>query len=160
MKNLAIVALLFSAFVLTMSSCKKVEAPTSVDIIANAGTATISGIVYADKDDSNAADEFASGAILLIEVDPNDFPAVSTSNYNNNMLFYSATVGNDGTWTATIPAPKTPISITVHPQDFRSNYIDASGDTESAEFYYDNASFNMTVVEGATPIRDFWYDRN
>lgn len=160
MKNIAILAVIFGAFVFT-TSCKKIEAPTAVNVIESAGTATISGIAYADMDDTDPEDEFApSGTKLLITVDQNQFPGASTYANNDNKLMYTATVGAAGAWSVTVKAPKTAITAVVWPQDFRSNYEDFAGDTQSAEFYYDGASFNVTVVDGSAPIQDFWYDRN
>jgi len=157
MKNLAIVALLFSAFVLTMSSCKKVEAPTAVDLMTAAGNATISGIAYADLDDSDSDDEYApAGTTLIVEVDPQDFPGVSSQNNNDNKMFYTATVGANGAWTVSVPAPKDPISVIVRPQDFRSDFINFLGDTVADQIFEDGSS-SVTVFEGASVLIDFWY---
>jgi hypothetical protein len=160
MKNIAILAVIFGAFVFT-TSCKKIEEPTAVNVIESAGTATISGIAYADLDDTDPEDEFApSGTKLLITVNQNQFPGATTYANNGNKLMYTATVGAQGAWSVTVKAPKTAITAVVWPQDFREDYKDANDDTQSAEFYYDGASFNVTVVDGSAPIQDFKYDRN
>lgn len=161
MKNLAIFTLILGVFVFATSSCKKVAEPVALNVIENAGMATISGIAYAPVNDTTSADTYApSGTTLMVEVDPSDFPGVSTYGNNSNMLYYSTTVGANGAWTIQVPAPKTSAWVYVYPQDFRSNYIDGAGDTESAEFYYDGAYFSVNVMEGASVIEDFWYDRN
>lgn len=158
MKNLAIVALLFSAFVLTMSSCKKVEAPTAVDIMTTAGNATISGIAYAVIDESNSTNEYApAGTNIIVEVDPQDFPGVSSQNNNDNKMFYTATVGANGAWTVSVPAPKDPTTVTIYPQDFRADYTDFAGDVEDDQLFEDGSA-NVTVFEGASVLVDFEYE--
>jgi hypothetical protein len=158
MKNLAIVALLFSAFVLTMSSCKKVEAPTAVDVMTSAGNATISGIAYAVLDESNADAEYApAGTSIIVEVDPQDFPGVSTQSNNDNKMFYTATVGANGAWSVSVPAPKDPITVTVRPQDFRATYTDVLGNDLDDQIFSEG-NVNVTVFEGASELVDLNYE--
>jgi hypothetical protein len=166
MKNLAIVTLVLGVFIFAASSCKKVAEPVALNVIENAGMATIKGIAYAPVNDTTSADTYApSGTVLLITVDQNQFPGVSTYGNNSHKLTYTTTVGAAGAWTIDVPAPKTAISVVVWPQDFRANYIDGAGDTDSAEFYYEDGTTSAVtitiggVIEGASIIRDFWYDR-
>lgn len=160
MKKIAILAVVFGAFVFT-TSCKKVEDPTAVDVIESAGTATISGYAYADLDDDNSPEaEFApAGTKVFIVIDPNDFPGTSVSQNNPNLLVYTATVGADGKWSATVKAPKTPIAATVTADPFRFDYIDFNGDrTDDVIFTFDGPA-GTAVWAGNNSYVDLWWQQ-
>lgn len=158
MKKIAILAVVFGAFIFT-TSCKKVEEPTAVNVIESAGTATISGYAYADLDDDNSPDaEFAkAGTKVFIAINPNDFPGSSVTLNNDNLLVYTATVGADGKWSATVKAPKTPIDATITADPFRARYIDFNGDSEEdVIFSLDNPDV-VSVWEGNNTFYDLWW---
>jgi len=161
MKKIAILAAIFGAFVFT-TSCKKVEEPTAVDVIESAGTATISGFAYADLDDDNSPDpEFApAGTKVFIVIDPMDFPGASVNMNNPNLLVYTATVGADGKWTATVKAPKTPILATITADPFRADYTDINGDSEDDVIFtldLDPDDSRIAVWEGNNTFFDLWW---
>jgi hypothetical protein len=157
MKNFAILAAILGAFVFT-TSCKKIVEPTALDVIANAGTATISGIAYANLDDQDAEAEFApSGTKITVAIDPSDFPGASTYYTNPNMLIYTATVGTNGAWTVTVKAPKTPISAMISVDPFRATYTDALGN-DTDDLIWSSGAQYASVWEGNTSLVDFWYN--
>lgn len=158
MKKFAILAAIFGAFVFT-TSCKKVAEPTAVDVIESAGTATISGYAYADRDDDNSPEpEFApAGTKVFIVINPNDFPGASTYANNPNLLVYTATVGADGTWSATVKAPKTPIAATITADPFRATYTDFAGDDTDDLIWTSNGA-GAAVWEGNTTLVDLWWN--
>jgi hypothetical protein len=155
MKKIAILAAVFGAFVFT-TSCKKVEEPTAVNVIESAGTATISGFAYADLDDDNSPEaEFApAGTKVFIVIDPMDFPGASVSMNNSNLLVYTATVGADGKWTATVKAPKTPIAATITADPFRADYTDINGDSEDDVIFTHDGPDNTAVWAGNNSFVD------
>lgn len=155
MKKIAILAAVFGTFVFT-TSCKKVEDPTAVNLIESASTATISGFAYADLDDDNSPEaEFAkAGTKVFIVINPNDFPGASVSLNNDNLLVYTATVGADGKWSATVKAPKTPISATITADPFRARYIDFNGDSEEDVIFSLDNGDNVAVWEGNNTFYD------
>jgi hypothetical protein len=158
MKKIAILAVVFGAFVFT-TSCKKVEEPTAVNVIESAGTASISGYAYADLDDDNSPEaEFApAGTKVFIVIDPMDFPGASVNMNNNNLLVYTATVGADGKWSATVKAPKTPINATITADPFREDYTDFSGDTEDDVIFTHDGPNGTAVWEGNASFVDLWW---
>jgi hypothetical protein len=157
MKNIAILAVIFGAFIFT-TSCKKIVEPTALNVIENAGTATISGIAYADLDDQDAEPEFApTGTKVTVAIDQNDFPGASTYNNNPNMLLYTTTVGANGAWTITVKAPKTPINAMVILDPFRATYTDFSGD-DTDDLIWSTSDETVAVWEGNTSLVDFWYN--
>lgn len=160
MKNIAILAVIFGAFIFT-TSCKKIEAPTAVDVIESAGTATISGYAWADYDQENETTftpEFApAGTKVFIVISPNDFPGATTYNNNPNQLVYTATVGADGKWSATVKAPKTPIMATITTDPFRKTFTDFVGD-ETENLIWENSGASAMVWEGNMTLVDLtWY---
>jgi hypothetical protein len=159
MKNIAILAVLFGAFIFT-TSCKKIAEPTAVDVIESAGTATISGYAYADLDDDDSPEpEFApAGTKVFIVINPNDFPGASTYNNNPNQLVYTATVGADGRWSATVKAPKTPIGATIVADPFRADYTDFAGD-DTEDLIWESAGANVSVWEGNLTLVDLWWNQ-
>ncbi len=160
MKNIAILAVIFGAFVFT-TSCKKIEEPTAVNVIESAGTATIKGYAYADLDDEGTSlgePEFApTGTKVFIVINPNDFPGASTYNSNLNQLVYTATVGANGMWEATVKAPKTPIGATVATDPFRATYTDFSGNSTDNLIWTSNGA-NAAVWEGNLTLVDLWWN--
>lgn len=158
MKNIAILAVLFGAFIFT-TSCKKIAEPTAVDVIESAGTAIISGFAYADLDDDNSPEpEFAPvGTKVFIVIDPMDFPGASVNMNNNNLLVYTATVGADGRWSATVKAPKTPIGATITADPFRDTYTDLNGDDEDDIIFTHDGPDGADVWEGNTTLVDLWW---
>lgn len=160
MKKFAILAAIFGAFVFT-TSCKKIAEPTAVDVIESAGTAIISGYAYADIDDEGTSAgeaEFApAGTKVFIVINPNDFPGASTYNNNPNQLVYTATVGADGKWSATVKAPKTPIAATITADPFRTTYTDFAGDDEDNVIFTHDGPNGAAVWEGNTTLVDLWW---
>jgi hypothetical protein len=158
MKKIAILAVVFGAFVFT-TSCKKVEEPTAVNVIESAGTATISGYAYADLDDDNSPEaEFAkAGTKVFIVINPNDFPGTSVTQNNDNLLVYTATVGADGKWSATVKAPKTPITATITADPFRATYTDFNGDDEDDVIFSLDNGDDVAVWEGNNTFFDLWW---
>jgi hypothetical protein len=161
MKNIAILAVIFGAFVFT-TSCKKIEEPTAVNVIESAGTATIKGYAYADLDDEGTSagePEFApTGTKVFIVINPNDFPGASTYNSNLNQLVYTATVGANGMWEATVKAPKTPINATITADPFRKDYIDSNGDI-TADVIWTITTESAAVWEGNLTLVDLWWNQ-
>lgn len=157
MKNIAILAVIFGAFIFT-TSCKKIVEPTALNVIENAGTATISGIAYADLDDQDAEAEFApTGTKVTVAIDQNDFPGASTYNNNPNLLLYTTTVGANGAWTVTVKAPKTPIAATIILDPFRATYTDFGGN-DTDDLIWSTNDQSVAVWEGNTSLVDFWYN--
>ncbi|WCL82567.1 hypothetical protein PPO43_05575 [Saprospira sp. CCB-QB6] len=162
MKNLAVVTFILAVFAFSITSCKKVDDPQAVTVMENAGEATISGIVYADLNDTlpNSIEYAPAGTQLLVRVDPNQFPEVSVLNSaSTDYMYVPAEVGANGTYSVKVKAPKNGGTVRIYPPEFRANYIDGAGDTESAEFYYNGTYLTVSVFEGATVIQDFSYDR-
>ena len=161
MKNIAILAVLFGAFIFT-TSCKKIAEPTAVDVIESAGTATISGYAYADLNDEGSSfgkPEFApAGTKIFIVINPSDFPGASTYNMNPNQLVYTATVGADGKWSATVKAPKTPILAAIVADPFRASYTDGAGDVTTNLIWESNGA-NAAVWEGNLTLVDLWWNQ-
>jgi|GEM_PF-6392448 len=161
MKNLAVVTFILAVFAFSITSCKKVDDPQAVTVMENANEATISGIVYASLNDTTSADTYApAGTQLLVRVDPNQFPEVSVLNSaSTDYMYVPAEVGANGTYSVKVKAPKNGGTVRIYPPEFRANYIDGSGDTESGEFYYSGTYLTVSVFEGATVIQDFSYAR-
>lgn len=157
MRNIAFLALIFGAFIFT-TSCKKIVEPTALNVIENAGSATISGIAYADLDDQDAEPEFApTGTKVTVAIDQNDFPGASTYNNNPNLLLYTTTVGANGAWSVTVKAPKTPIAATIILDPFRATYTDFGGN-DTDDLIWSTGDQSVAVWEGNTSLVDFWYN--
>lgn len=157
MKKVAILAFAFGAFVFT-TSCKKIENPAPLNVIENAGTATISGIAYADLDDQDAEPEYApTGTKVTVAIDQNDFPGASTYGNNPNLLLYTTTVGANGAFSLTVKAPKTPIAATVVLDPFRATYTDGGGN-DTDDLIWSTGDQQVAVWEGNTSLVDFWYN--
>jgi len=126
MRNIAFLALIFGAFIFT-TSCKKIEEPTALNVIENAGTATINGVAYANSDLGEPGSEFAkAGTKLTIVINPADFPGATTYTGNGNLLLYTTTVGANGAWSITVKAPKTPITASIASDEYRQDLINTA----------------------------------
>lgn len=158
MRNIAILAVIFGAFIFT-TSCKKVAEPTSVDVIESAGTAVISGYAYADLDDDNSPEaEFApAGTKIFVVINPNDFPGASTYANNPNQLVYSTTVGADGKWSVTVKAPKAGIQADIYTDPFRETYTDWAGN-DTDDLIWESNGASAMVWEGNTTLVDLWWN--
>lgn len=165
MKNLAILTLVLGVFIFATSSCKKISEPNAVNVIENAGTATIKGFAYAQIVDTvettnfTNAQEFApAGTKIIVKVSQNQFPGVSTYGSNSNELVYETTVGADGKWSVDVKAPKTAITATVYPQDFYATLVTGSCSTCSdPNTVYSESNYSVSVIEGSAYILDLYY---
>lgn len=157
MKNLAIVTLILGVFIFATSSCKKVEEPTALDVVAAAGTATIKGVAYATLDETETDQQYApSGTKIIIELNANDFPGASTYGANSNMLLYTATVGAAGVYSVSVAAPKTAVTATIRPDDFSATYTDIF-DEDWANTPFSAGTYSATVIDGSTTVVDIAY---
>ena len=140
--------------VLFASSCKKIENPTPIDVIENAGSATITGYAYCQSDLTNAGQELANGAKIIVTIDPTQFPG--SNHTSGTLLRYETTVDADGMWSITVPAPDKLINATVWPQEFRRNLIVNANTTLQNEIF-DANSINVTIINGKTDYLDINY---
>jgi hypothetical protein len=161
MRNIAFLALIFGAFIFT-TSCKKIEEPTALNVIENAGTATINGVAFADTDLGEAGSEFAkAGTKLTIVINPASFPGATTYTGNNNQLLYTTTVGADGKWSVTVKAPKTPITANIASDNFRQDRINSATTPTtviSEDKIWSLQLTPVTVWEGNTTEIDITYN--
>jgi hypothetical protein len=159
MKKFAFLALTLSVFA-AFTSCKKIEEPSTVNLINSAGTAVIKGIAYAETDESNAAREYAPvGTKLTIVLDPNDFPGISTSMNNDNLLLYQTTVGTNGAWEVTVKAPKAPINASIAADNFRADFTNFLGNTIEDQIWTLDGPYSVMVWDANTTIIDLQFVR-
>jgi hypothetical protein len=161
MRNIAFLALIFGAFIFT-TSCKKIEEPTALNVIENAGTATINGVAFANSDLGEPGNEFAkAGTKLTVVINPASFPGATTYTGNNNLLVYTTTVGANGQWSVTVKAPKAQINATIASDDYRQDLINTA--TTPTTILQENKIWtlnatNVTVWEGNTTEVNITYN--
>ena len=155
MKKMIFLSLvLLAAFSLTfVTSCEKYEVSTPYEI-NDSITATLTGIVYADLDLSEAGFEFApSGTKLFIKV--------ALTQYNPNspageFKTYTTTVGSNGRYTFKLPSHDKGVNYQIIPDEFEYDQIQGDG-VETKRTIFSAAPFNGSAVASQTVINDIYY---
>lgn len=116
MKKTIIIA---AALILGLVSCKKEEVKAKSSAKSYSGSATISGIIKAELDATNANLEFApSGTVVLLEYDEKDLILDPDTAKNYATITVSTTVDANGYYSASVPTNGKTVTVAVKPQDF------------------------------------------
>jgi hypothetical protein len=155
--TLLLVGVIFSAFALTFSSCKKKDDENSST--ATNGKATIKGQVTAPLDLTNSSTEMApAGTVILAKI--NSMDLVSNPNNSNYAdIVYSTTVDGNGNYEIQVDANAKPVSVTIMPQDFIADQV--AGTTTSPTTQrkvYTASQATTSVVKGGTQVVDIAYN--
>ncbi len=152
MKKTIVIA---SVLLLGLTSCKKEEVKAPAAEPSYSGTATISGVVKAELDITNANKEYApAGTIILLEYSQEDLVLNPTAT-TYEIKTVSTKVGSNGGYSATVPTNGKPVAVKVSPQDFEYDQITGPGTT--TRVVYTKASTNTSVVNGSHKIIDIIY---
>ena len=102
---------------LLILSCDQIDNPTPINTIDDTKTATISGLVTAELDNTVTGREKATvGTVLLFTVNASDYTAVTST--GTQKLVYTASVDANGAYSVSIPALNKEITVTVTGDDF------------------------------------------
>jgi hypothetical protein len=163
MKRKIFAALAISA--IAFVSCKK-EEPVAP---AEPGTATVSGILWADLDiynDTNSTGgyewkpEYAPvGTVVTAIVDSEDLDPTPDAGFDYQDLKYTTTVGANGVYSiSTIPCYNTPITVDLYFNDFTYDQVTGPNTADKEHYIYTLGSTSVTVYAGAIVINDFTYN--
>jgi len=130
-----------------LAGCKKDETEQPSPITINEKSfATVSGLVYAQLDYTNADPEFApAGTKLIFKIDVSDY----NSNEGSGQRYYitSTTVGSDGSYSIDIPTTTKGVDVEVIANEFTYMTKYSSTFTERSEYSANTSYLNLTTGE-------------
>jgi hypothetical protein len=113
------------------------------------GKATITGIVYADFDETDDTDneDVVANTKLVVTLDDD----------NGHVRYTEVTTDASGKYTIEVDLGNQGLYVYIQPVDFRAD-VKTTGDTENRIFYGDNFNYaNIYVEKGSSLIRDLKY---
>ncbi len=152
MKKTIVIA---TALILGLVSCKKEETIAATSN-SYSGSATISGVVKAELDVTNANAEFApAGTVVLLEYNQEDLYLNPDPTRVYETKTVSTTVDANGSYSASVPTNGKDVDVKVMPQDFAYNQITGAGTT--ARVVFTVSPVNTSVIKGSKKVIDFNY---
>lgn len=135
--------------------------------VAENGSATISGIAYANISELNdtnvVADwdyEFApAGTVLYAMINSEDLVLVPNPGTTYADLYITTTVGTNGAYSFTVPANSKNFTVSITGDDFQANFVEVGFDTITSP-----KIFTLTAVEvgnihnGAIRLENLYYN--
>lgn len=157
MKKLTL-AILGCAF-FALASCSEDENPFETKV----GTAVIEGKVQFDDNLTDGEEILvpASGASIKITYSSEDL-SYSGSNGVDVTKVIDVVVGDDGRFTAEVPAIANSVSFRINSLDYLTQYIGYNDESnaETKTGYYSASSLNLALVEGETKYVTIKYSFN
>ena len=140
---------------LLILSCDQIDNPAPINTIDDTKTATITGQVTAELDNTATGREKAPvGTVLLFTVNASDYTTVSSS--GTQKLVYTASVDANGSYTVAVPALTKSITVTVTGDDFA--YDQRLTATTTSRTIYKLSSTSTTIVLGKKTVLDLQYN--
>jgi len=154
MKSIFKIALAVSVLTMTLIGCSN---ENSVNPRPELSTATITGFVYAELDETNAEDETVpAGTKVVAIIDSRELVLDPSNNVEYGLKYYETTVGQDGSYTLEVEVGNWPIEVYIIPADFRFE-VETGGDPEERIFEGSDADTDIEVYKGGTFIVDLYY---
>ena len=153
------------ALVAVFNSCKK-NSYTNTDQLANLGSATISGHVYARLVDTiGAADTqyVPANTVIKLSLNTSDLLYYVDSNAPYAQKYYSASVKSDGSYSVTIAVSKYKSAIVqVAPASFNYNLVKQGvGDSiYTVNKTFSSPSFPVSLSNDTSAVQDIYYFHN
>lgn len=142
------------ASALIISGC---DNENTVNPTVTLGSATVTGTVYAELDETNADSEKApSGTKVYVIVSTRDFVLNPTGSAYADR-YYEGTVDANGKYSIVIETGSKQMEVEVIPADFSASVKTGAATLEVKSFYGANANEYIDVFPSGTFIADLYY---
>ncbi len=137
------------------TACKKEDvAPNSTSAIAS--TATITGVVRAETDNTNVTMDLQSGRTVLAKYNKADLLLNPDPNVSYPDVVISTTTDGNGNYTFTIPTGGQTVYVDILPQDFMSPVLTGPA-TSTPPQLFSASNIYIGISEKETQIIDINY---
>lgn len=150
----SIYAITFVGLIFMSIGCKKKETKPSTPSIAS--SATISGTVKAETDNTNVNSEVQANIKIVATYNKMDLVLNPVAGQTYPVVSVTAFTDATGKYTLSIPTNGKPVDVTLKPQDFISNVV-TSPNTNTPDQLFSSAPISITVVEKDAKIINISY---